>query len=96
MPKQEPTRDKPAHFERQSLTFSWADLLFQEHDSPTGLDGADLSVLVHGNHEETVHHPFLPLTGVHQQVGAVGQTRSFTSGSYWVHAFLNPHPYVQR
>lgn len=45
-------------------------LLFQQHDSPTGLDGADFSVFVHGDHEQAVHHPLLPLTGVHKQVGA--------------------------
>lgn len=47
-------------------------LLFQEHDSPAGLDGADFPVFVHGNHQQAVHHPFLPFTGVHQQVGAAG------------------------
>lgn len=50
-------------------------LLFQQHDSPAGLDGADFSVFVHGNHQQAVHHPLLPLTGVHQQVGAAGQTQ---------------------
>lgn len=46
----------------------YMDLLFQQHDSPTGLDGADFSVFVHGNHEQAVHHPLLTFTGVHQQV----------------------------
>lgn len=45
-------------------------LLFQQHDSPAGLDGADFSVFVHGDHEQAVHHPLLPLTGVYKQVGA--------------------------
>lgn len=44
------------------------DLLFQQHDAPAGLDGADLSVFVHGDHQQAVHHPLLPLTGVHQQI----------------------------
>lgn len=48
-------------------------LFFQQHDSPTGLDGANFSVFVHGDHEQAVHHPLLPLTGVHQQVGSAGR-----------------------
>lgn len=49
-------------------------LLFQQHDAPAGLDGADLSVFVHGDHQQAVHHPLLPLTGVHQQVGPAERT----------------------
>lgn len=56
-------------------------LLFKQHDSPTGLDGADFSVLVHGDHQQAIHHALLPLTGVHQQVGSAGQTGSMDKQS---------------
>lgn len=56
-------------------------LLFKQHDSPTGLDGADFSVFVHGDHQQAVHHLLLPLTGVHQQVGSAGRTGSIDEQS---------------
>lgn len=67
-------------FDTKTRITSCVYLLLQEHDSPAGLDGADFSVFVHGNHQQAVHHPFLPLTGVHQQVGAAGQTQTICRG----------------
>lgn len=51
-------------------------LLFQQHDAPAGLDGADFSVFVHGDHQQAIHHPLLPLTGVHQQIRPAEGTQS--------------------
>ena len=47
-------------------------LFLEQHDAAAGLDGADLSVFVHGNHQQAVHDPLLPLAWVHQQVGPGG------------------------
>ena len=47
-------------------------LFFEQHDAPAGLDGADFSVFVHGDHQQTVHDTLLPLTWVYQQVGPEG------------------------
>lgn len=43
------------------------DLLVQQHDPPAGLQGADLSVLVHGDDQQAVHDSLLSLAGVHQE-----------------------------
>ena len=51
-------------------------LVFQQHDPAAGLDGADFSVFVHGDHQQAVHHPLLRLAGVHQQVGSAGTNRT--------------------
>lgn len=54
------------------MTWVFTRLFFEQHDAPTGLDGADFPVFVHGDHQQAVHYALLPLTWVYQQVGPEG------------------------
>lgn len=64
-------------------------LLFKQHDAPAGLDGADFSVFVHGDHQQAIHHPLLPLRGVHQQVSPAERTGSREENVHPIHSPLH-------
>lgn len=66
------------HFCPDNVTKQQTDihLLFEQHDAAAGLDGADFSVFVHGDHQQAVHHPLLTIAGVHQQIRPAEETGS--------------------
>ena len=41
-------------------------LILYQHNPPTGLDGTNFTVFIHGDYKEAIHYAFLTLTWIHQ------------------------------
>lgn len=68
-------------------------LFLEQHDASTRLNRANLSVLIHCDHEVPVHHPLLTLTRINQQIRP-GIHPNFPDVKYFIYKFENKKIYM--